>query len=670
MIRIVEEVLLLVLDEEHGDLSAAFPSGVLDVVVAGAVLMELALEGRIDTDLDRLFVTDATPLDDDLLDPTLVAIAEGGNARSADDWLVRTAERAGDIRRRAIDRLVERGILELDSGGGAVFFASSVARSRRYPGADGDAVEEVWLRIMRILFSEEIPDSRDIVIVCLADASGVLQRRLSTQEREELRERIDLLRRLDLIGRFLIPAIQRRRRSAEAPKTVRQPDEIPEVEGLPVLGSALSMTGDLNAFFSKQYQALGPVFRVRALNRRLLVLAGPEAVRFLQRGGRAHLRAVDTWPVFGRELGTSQFLHGLDGPVHTRLRKAMAPGFSPRHVENRMAEFMDVTRSEMDGWIRGGPVRVRPSLQRMIVRQISVLCGGVSTIDFADELDFFLGTAMTVHVARRRSKLWLKHPRIARARGYLSAYVDQLQALREEGGRPGGAPDLVDILLELHRTDPQLLSEENLPAELPQFLFTGIHTVAYSCAFVLYEALKRPDLLDRMRAEADALFADGMPSVPALAQFDVIHRFVMETLRVHPIGFALQRRVTNSFPFEGYRIPAGSDLLFSTAAAHLVPEHFPDPQRFDIERYSPGRDEHRAPGVYVPYGAGAHSCIGKGLAQIQMVLTLATILHELDLTMAPPGYKLKVSYGLAPRPGNSFKFKVRRRNASGASSGS
>ncbi len=88
MIRIVEEVLLLVLDEEHGDLSAAFPSGVLDVVVAGAVLMELALEGRIDTDLDRLFVTDATPLDDDLLDPTLAAIAESGKDRSADGWLV------------------------------------------------------------------------------------------------------------------------------------------------------------------------------------------------------------------------------------------------------------------------------------------------------------------------------------------------------------------------------------------------------------------------------------------------------------------------------------------------------------------------------------------------------------------------------------------------------
>ena len=229
---------------------------------------------------------------------------------------------------------------------------------------------------------------------------------------------------------------------------------------------------------------------------------------------------------------------------------------------------------------------------------------------------------------------------------------------------------MVDDLLELHREDPQFFPEENLQANLLLFLFGGLHTTAFTCAFVLYEALRRPHLLEKMRAEADALFADGMPSVPRLAQFDVTHRFVMETLRVHPIAFALQRRVTNSFSFAGYRIPAGADVLFSLAAPHLLREHFPNPKRFDIERYTPERAEHRPPGVYAPYGVGTHSCLGKGLAQMQMVLTLATIFRELDLAMSPPSYRLKVSYGLGPRPGDSFRFNARRRSDAGATPGS
>ena len=117
--------------------------------------MELALEGRIDTDLERLVVADATPLDDDLLDPALADIAAGPDSRSADFWLARTATRGEAIRELALARLVEAEILEADAGG--VFLSRFVRRSRRYPSRDGQYLEEVRLRIMRVLFSEEIP---------------------------------------------------------------------------------------------------------------------------------------------------------------------------------------------------------------------------------------------------------------------------------------------------------------------------------------------------------------------------------------------------------------------------------------------------------------------------------------------------------------------------------
>ncbi|MCY3966156.1 MAG: cytochrome P450 [Acidobacteria bacterium] len=658
-IRFAEEILLLILDEEHGDLPESYSEHLLDIVVAGAVLMDLALEGRIDTDLEKLVLVDSTPLEDELLDPTLADVATGPGDRNADYWIARTAERGKEIRERALSRLVENGILETDAGG--MFFSSAVSRSRRYPTRDGRQMEEVRLRIMRVLFSDEIPDPRDVVLICLSDASGVLRRLLTPQERIRLRERIEQIRKLDLIGRFLLPAIRQNQLAAPTPPAARPPSEIPEVKGLPFLGSTLSMTGDLSVFFARQYRELGPVFRVRALNRRLLVLAGPEAVQFLQRQGKAHLRTGNEWLRFSWEMGASKTIIAQEGPPHVRMRKTMAPGLSPQCLHERMPDFMRITRTEIAGWLQGGPVTARSALQRMITRQAGALLANLDMVDGSDDLDRLLGTILDVEVARRRPRWWLKLPQVSRARKSYRALFEEIMAVHERRKPSGGPSNVVDDLLDLHRRDPRLLPEEDLPGVVGSILIAALHTAAYTVVFALYEALKRPRFLNAMRAEADALFDSGTAAAPPLSRLDVTNRFAMETMRVYSITPAVLRRVTNSFVFAGHTIPAGADIVIAYGAAHHLPEHFPDPQRFDIDRYTPERAEHRAAGVYVPFSAGAHSCLGKGLAQIQVALTLATIFHEADLEMRPPGYRLKVSYGLSPRPADSFRFVARRR---------
>ena len=113
MLRCAEELLLLLLDDESGDL-LPLPERTLHVALAGAVLMELQQEARIDTDLDALLLADATPLNDALLDPTLAAIAQEDEKREVRFWVERTAQRGAEIRAIALSRLVERGILEAD----------------------------------------------------------------------------------------------------------------------------------------------------------------------------------------------------------------------------------------------------------------------------------------------------------------------------------------------------------------------------------------------------------------------------------------------------------------------------------------------------------------------------------------------------------------------------
>ena len=198
--RFVEEILLLLLRDDGGRF-VAVPGIALDNALAGGVLMDLALENRIDTDPAHLILVDPTPVGDSLLDPTLAAIA-AGEQRDALYWVGQTAQRASEIRREALSRLVERGILEHDEGRfGWVF------RSRRYPIIDGRAEREVKLRILGVLLSDEIPDPRDIVIIGLADACGILRELLPKGDYEQARARIDQVRKLDLIGQATLRAI-------------------------------------------------------------------------------------------------------------------------------------------------------------------------------------------------------------------------------------------------------------------------------------------------------------------------------------------------------------------------------------------------------------------------------------------------------------------------------
>ncbi len=200
MLRFVEEMILLLLNDEDGRF-ARVSTWSFDYAIAGSVLMDLAMENRIDTDLRHLILIDPTPVGDPLLDPTLDDISEGGD-HDTRHWVEHTAQRATEIREGALDRLVERGILERQDDRFLWVF-----NSRRYPAIDGEPEREVKLRIMEVLFSDEIPDPRDVMIICLADACGIFSEILSRREMYRVTQRIDQVRKLDLIGQAMAQAI-------------------------------------------------------------------------------------------------------------------------------------------------------------------------------------------------------------------------------------------------------------------------------------------------------------------------------------------------------------------------------------------------------------------------------------------------------------------------------
>ena len=202
MLRFAEEIMLLLLDDQDGKF-VELPGQSLELALAGAVLMDLALEGRIDTDPQRLFVVDREPIEDDLLAPTLRRIARSMVTFDTRHWIQEVASDAGEIRDRALARLVGRGVLRREHGRFLWVF-----RTRRYPVIDDQQLQEVRLRIMQVLRSSEIPDVRDLVIIALADVCGIFGSLLPAPELKALTPRIRQISKLDIITREVAIAVR------------------------------------------------------------------------------------------------------------------------------------------------------------------------------------------------------------------------------------------------------------------------------------------------------------------------------------------------------------------------------------------------------------------------------------------------------------------------------
>lgn len=194
MLTLAEELLLLILDDEDGTMLPV-PQRTLDYALAGAVLMDLALRNRIDSDPDRVWISDRSPCGEPVLDRALPELAKAEGQAAAENWIQVLAREPGEFQDLALQRLVERGVLRQEEKRFLWMF-----ETRRYPIVDDSEEREVKLRIMAVLFSEEIPDPRDVALICLVDSCNLFEDLLGRRELDSVRNRIAVVRKLDLIG--------------------------------------------------------------------------------------------------------------------------------------------------------------------------------------------------------------------------------------------------------------------------------------------------------------------------------------------------------------------------------------------------------------------------------------------------------------------------------------
>lgn len=194
MLTVPEEFLLLTLKDEDGGF-VDIPLEYQRAGFLGAAIMELGLQGRLDSDLNRVWVVSNAPTGDESLDPVLARLASADFDSSADNLINQLIEMGDTVRAHALKRLCDKKIL-VETEGRLLWFL----KTRRYPAVDGKEIREVKLRLLEVLLRDGLPDPRDVCLMSLAETCGIIRQIVPASELKVARDRIAMFSKMELIG--------------------------------------------------------------------------------------------------------------------------------------------------------------------------------------------------------------------------------------------------------------------------------------------------------------------------------------------------------------------------------------------------------------------------------------------------------------------------------------
>jgi cytochrome P450 len=360
-----------------------------------------------------------------------------------------------------------------------------------------------------------------------------------------------------------------------------------------------------------------------------LVLSNPEHVKQVFTGDPQVFHAGEGNRILLPMLGRNSLLL-LDEGAHMEQRKLLLPSLHGKRMQ-RYGELMrEIAAEEIEDWPLGEPYRVRPRMQaialEIILRTVFGLEQGERLDRLRVELRGLLDLLTQPHMllfpmvmGPQRLSQWGPFQR-------LHARVDEL--IYAEISERRNAPDLAEredilsMLLEArHESDGSPMSDQELRDELLTLLVAGHETTATALAWAVERLSRHPEKLDRLTEEVQA---------GEKAYLDAV---VTETLRLRPVISLVARKLTAPVEIGGRQVPAGITVAPSIYLVHRRPEVYPDPERFEPERFL-----QNPPGTYtwIPFGGGVRRCIGGSFAQFEMQVVLAELVKRRKLRPARP----------------------------------
>lgn len=442
------------------------------------------------------------------------------------------------------------------------------------------------------------------------------------------------------------------------------------LETVPRIGDTLGMMLDPTQFLLTKYRKHGPVCELKTAYQTYVVLGGTEAATFLSsREGRECLTVGDAWKFVEDEFRAHRTLVTTDGQDHKELRGVLQRGYSRDAMDNRYDEAVEVVDAHIDAmWATGSSVPVLGTMQSLVIQLIGrYMSGSTMPNNHVDSISFVSSQVLKIVPVQQVPRFLLRRKRYRNQKRLVTDFaaetIRRATAPEETYVDSAGKPTLLDdIITAYHRAEGDVQQRQNslFNALLPYF--AGVETSSSSTALALYMVLSHAELLPRIRAELDELFAANSLDHDSLARgAPTLSGAINETMRLHPVAATLVRFARKDFEFCGRPIRKGAKILVATSVPHFLAECYDEPERFDVTRYTGRGTQHRKPGAYSPFGRGEHMCIGKGIAESMMLIILARLLYRLDVMLDPPHYRLRKQLAsTAPSPKMSVLVLGRR----------
>jgi cytochrome P450 len=432
---------------------------------------------------------------------------------------------------------------------------------------------------------------------------------------------------------------------------------IPVAPGLPFIGNAVDLFQRPLEFFVQSYHDLGPIFRATGPGRDYVIMAGPEANAFLLNGGEDYLDNKPIYQGVARQLKAKNYPIATDGERHQSMRRTLKPAFNHGAFMGYVPRMIEAAEAGVQRWQAGERLGTLAAMHRLVGDQMGEAIVRTPLGDRLKDAVTFARFSVGAGLGAYPDFLaYAPHYKIAKRR--MNAFFRRIVADHRARPRDETSGDMVDLLLAATDSEGQPLSDDDVIANMQMVYSNSLLYGAPMCAFLLYALLKHPEALRRVRAEVDAVFANGTPDVRALQQMPELRGAMLESMRVLPIALATPRLVAKPFTFGGYEVQPGQATLIAVSVCHFLPQFFPKPYTFDIDRYRAPRNEHHQPGALVPFGLGAHACLGRGLVELFVTTTIAAILRQVDLALDPGDYTIRRVVNPFPEPEAAFAVRV------------
>ena len=382
------------------------------------------------------------------------------------------------------------------------------------------------------------------------------------------------------------------------------------------IDNTFAILRDSRAFFEASEKRFGRVFTTSFLGSRSVQLLGHDANQWV---------LADREGLFSSRLGWGPYLDrvfprgviSMDFDEHRLHRRALSAAFKSGAMRSYFERLDLGIAEQLDGW-RAPPTvrRVYPEMKRITLGLAAQTFLGVEPGPDADALNqaFIAELAATVGWARTPLPFTAMGKGVEARSWLIDHLIRLIQSRRDSDGE-----DLLSELCRASLDDGRLLTDQEIADHMNMLMMAAHDTLASSLTTFIWLLAVHPDWQARLRAEAIGLRLEPSDPTP----FDDLDRLVLtemafkEALRLVPPLGAIPRHTVRDAQFKGFRIPAGVAVGVAPIHTHYSPELWPDPERFDPMRFTEEAERVRPRFAFVPFGGGAHMCLGLNYALMQ-----------------------------------------------------